>query len=191
MNKIAITIAALIIISTIILIYQDERNKINKDSEKKIEEKADYRNENNAARTTIIESSKGENEETKGPAQDSAIGEDSQEENAKSEGQEYKKPSCNLVRPGNIQYVECKANYIKTQKISITISNDLGESISARLNINNCDTEKQGVIENNEQKEFIFYCKSENYFEEDIYIEYEIQNKNIEVFGVVLGTVSE
>lgn len=188
MKKILIILAALIILSTVLIIYNDEKSKINIKSEGTTEETTNKQNPDNSGDKTT-DSAKTENTETESQAQDQTA--QNQEDNSDEEEREYTEPSCNLVRPGNLQYVECFAGYITTEKISLTISNDLGETINAKLKLNNCDTEKQGTIENNQEKEFIFYCQSENYFEEDIYITYEIQEKQIEVFGVVLGSVSD
>lgn len=187
MNKIAIVLAALIIVSTILIIYQDEKAKTEIKSQENKEGAVNQQNPDNSEdRKTVQTLTKSENAKAESQGQITQT----QEENTNEEEREYTNPACNLVRPGNIQYVECTANYVAAEKVSLTISNDLGETINAKLRLNNCGAEKQEIIENNQEKEFIFYCQTEDYFEEDIYITYEIQENNIEVFGVVLGTVS-
>ncbi len=131
---------------------------------------------------------------------DSPIGDflDSREETGRRSGSqipnneqnsERKESGCTLVRPGNIPNVDCDVNFITLQGVSLKISNSIGQAINVKILLNNCDTEKESVIENNEQKDFFFSCAIEDFFEEDITVTYEINENTIQVYGFVSGNV--
>ncbi len=94
---------------------------------------------------------------------------------------------CLLARPGNLPNIECHVNYIKTDSISLKISNALGEDIFVEIIIDGCSSNVQGFVKNNENTDFVINCSVENYFESELTMIYSIGNNNIVINGIVSG----
>lgn len=99
---------------------------------------------------------------------------------------------CVLVRPGNLPDVNCFVNYIKKDAVSLKIENKLGEDMGITLDLKTCSPKIQDAIKNNEQKNFVFSCNNNDYFNQDLFVTYILQEGgNVNVGGFVSGNVSD
>jgi len=98
--------------------------------------------------------------------------------------------TCMLVRPGNIPDVTCDVNYIAKKEVSLKIKNELGEKIGIIIQLDTCD-ELSGEVENDNEKDFIFSCDNEDFFNQAIFISYLLEGgKKVDIGGFVRGSVS-
>ncbi len=102
-----------------------------------------------------------------------------------------KESSCVLVRPGIIPNIYCSVNSITKQEVSLKIKNEFGEKIGITLNLNICSPEIQDSIENNQEKDFIFYCNNKDYFNQELVVTYGIGGDEVDIGGFVIGPVSD
>jgi hypothetical protein len=105
--------------------------------------------------------------------------------------QKANESACVLARPGNLPNINCFVNYIMKNSISLKIENKLGEDIGINLDLKTCSPKINDGIENNEEKDFVFYCDNNDYFNEDIVITYILKgNGTVAIGGFVNGPVS-
>lgn len=98
--------------------------------------------------------------------------------------------SCMLVRPGNLPNIKCSVNYIKQDSVSLKIKNEIGDKIDIELKIDTCNPELRETIENMDEKDFVFFCINQNYFNQALYLSYIFGNESrVEIGGFVSGSV--
>lgn len=98
--------------------------------------------------------------------------------------------TCMLVRPGNIPDVTCSVNYIAKKEVSLKIKNELGEKIGVIIKLDTCN-ELSGEIENDNEKDFVFSCDNEDFFNQAIFISYLLEGeRRVDIGGFVSGSVS-
>jgi hypothetical protein len=104
---------------------------------------------------------------------------------------EYPKGNdCMIIRPGNLPGIECEVNYITKNSTSLKMKNGFGEDISIIASLSGCNPIIFEKISNNRDKDFIFSCKNEGYFNKEISLTYVIGDETeISIGGFVSGPV--
>jgi hypothetical protein len=98
--------------------------------------------------------------------------------------------ACMLIRPGNLPDISCSVNHIYVNETSIKIKNEIGKELGVIIKIENCYPEISEIIENNQEKDFIFSCNNKkNYFSEIISISYITESGEIDIGGFIQGPV--
>src|SRR3989338_2604352 len=97
---------------------------------------------------------------------DGDISQDSNRENSEKPGN--LENVCMLVRPGNLPDISCSVNYIKSDMVSLKIKNELGERINISIKLDSCNPEVSELVENFQEKDFVFSCSNKEYFNEAI-----------------------
>jgi len=118
-------------------------------------------------------------------------GNDGERESPLNESPE-RESECILIRPGNLPDIICSVNYISPNEVSIKIKNEIGKKIGVVIRIEKCGLEIFKMIENNEEKDFVFPCNNrENFFNEEVLISYIIDNsEKVDIGGFIQGFVS-
>lgn len=101
----------------------------------------------------------------------------------------YESPQCMLVRPGNLPDISCTAERISADSVILKIRNEFGQSINASIHLDSCTPKLSGVIENNQEKEFVFSCSNNEYFNEALSISYSFGDNQVDIGGFISGSV--
>lgn len=110
--------------------------------------------------------------------------------NALSNSPQNQTSVCMLVRPGNLPDIFCDVNYISQEQVSLKITNNLGEKISTKIKLDTCTPQLTKDIENSQEENFVFTCENEDYFNQAIFLTYELlDGEKVEIGGFVSGEI--
>jgi len=99
-------------------------------------------------------------------------------------------PNCLLIRPGGVPGVKCSVNHITTNQVSIKLKSELEQDIDVIIDLETCTPQQTSEIPSHQEKDFIFSCQNQEYFDQGITINHFLQGGQIKVNGFVFGPVS-
>ena len=108
-----------------------------------------------------------------------------------TDNEENTSPACYLIRPGNLPNIICSVNSITENSVSINITNEIGQPMTIKASLNNCAPQEiEKTIRNNQSQDIVFSCINSEFFSQNIAITYILEDKQIQVFGIVQGPVA-